>query len=455
MEENKMGVMPIGKLIVSMSLPIMISMLVQALYNVVDSIFVARIDEYALTAVSMAFPIQNLMIAVGVGTAVGVNALLARFLGAKDYEKVNKIAENAVFLAVMSYLVFMLVGLFLAEPFYRSQTDIEEIVQYGRQYISVCCCLSLGIFIQVMFERLLQATGKTFYTMCTQGIGAIVNIILDPILIFGMFGLPRMGVTGAAVATVAGQIVGAFLAVTLNQLKNHEVRIQLKGFRPDRKIIAEIYEIGVPSIVMQAIGSVMNYGMNRILITFSSTATAVFGVYFKLQSFVFMPVFGLNNGVTPIIAYNYGAQNRERVISAIRHVIAYAVVVMILGFSIFQLLPGQLLLMFDASETMLLLGIPALRIISLSFILASFGVAAGGAFQALGKSVYSMYVSVARQLVVLLPVAFLLAQTRKVELVWWALPIAELISFAISVIFMIQINRKIISTIGKKSGKNS
>lgn len=289
MEENKMGVMPIGKLIVTMSLPIMISMLVQALYNVVDSVFVARIDEYALTAVSMAFPIQNLMIAVSVGTAVGVNALLARYLGAKDYEKVNKIAENAVFLAIMSYLVFLLIGLFLAEPFYRSQTDIEEIVQYGRQYISICCCLSFGVFIQIMFERLLQATGKTVYTMCTQGVGALTNIILDPILIFGMFGLPRMGVAGAAAATVAGQMVAAVLAVSLNHLKNKEVRIQMKGFRPNPEIIGQIYEIGLPAIVMQAIGSAMNYGMNRILIAFSSTATAVFGVYFKLQSFVFMP----------------------------------------------------------------------------------------------------------------------------------------------------------------------
>ena len=451
MEENKMGVMPIGKLIVTMSLPIMISMLVQALYNVVDSVFVARIDEYALTAVSMAFPIQNLMIAVSVGTAVGVNALLARYLGAKDYERVNKIAENAVFLAIMSYLVFLLVGLFLAEPFYRSQTDIEEIVQYGRQYISICCCLSFGVFIQIMFERLLQATGKTVYTMCTQGVGALTNIILDPILIFGMFGLPRMGVAGAAAATVAGQMVAAVLAVSLNHLKNKEVRIQMKGFRPNPEIIGQIYEIGLPAIVMQAIGSAMNYGMNRILITFSSTATAVFGVYFKLQSFVFMPVFGLNNGVTPIIAYNYGAQSRERVVSAIRHVVTYAVIVMLLGLAAFQLLPKQLLLMFDASETMLALGIPALRIISLSFVLASFGVAASGAFQALGKSIYSMYVSVARQLVVLLPAAFLLAQTGRVELVWWAFPIAELVSFAMSVIFMVHINRKIISKIGKKS----
>ncbi|MDO4262292.1 MAG: MATE family efflux transporter [Eubacteriales bacterium] len=448
MEENKMGVMPVGKLIISMSLPIMISMLVQALYNVVDSVFVARINENALTAVSMAFPIQNLMIAVGVGTAVGVNALLARFLGAKEYKKVNKIAENAVFLAVLSYLAFLLVGLFFAEPFYRSQTDIEEIVQYGTDYVSICCCMSFGIFLQVMFERLLQATGKTFYTMCTQGMGAIINLIMDPILIFGLFGFPEMGVAGAAAATVAGQIAAAILAIILNHKKNPEVRISMKGFRPDAGMIGQIYEIAVPSIVMQAIGSVMNYGMNRILISFTATATAVFGVYFKLQSFVFMPVFGLNNGVIPIIAYNYGAQKKERVVSAIRHVVVYAMAIMLVGLAVFQLFPSTLLLMFEASDTMLALGVPALRIISLSFLLAGFCIALGSVFQALGKSIYSMYVSVARQLVVLLPVAYLLSRVGGVEMVWWAIPIAELMSLAMTVLFMVLISRKIVSRIG-------
>lgn len=448
MEENKMGVMPVGKLIISMSLPIMISMLVQALYNVVDSIFVARISENALTAVSMAFPIQNLMIAVGVGTAVGVNALMARALGAKDFEKVNKIADNAVFLAVLSYLAFLLVGLFLAEPFYRSQTDIEEIVMYGKQYITVCCCFSFGAFIQMMFERMLQATGKTFYTMCTQGIGAIINIILDPILIFGWFGFPKMGVTGAAAATVTGQIVAGILAVVLNRFKNQEVQIQMKGFRPNKNMIAQIYEIGVPSIIMQAIGSVMNYGMNCILIGFSSTATAVFGVYFKLQSFVFMPVFGLNNGVIPIIAYNYGAQSRKRVLSAMKRCTVYAVAIMLVGLAVFQIFPDRLLFLFDASETMLAIGVPALRTISLSFLLAGFCIASGAAFQALGKSIYSMYVSVARQMVVLLPVAFFLSRFGRVELVWWSIPIAELMSLAMTLFFMKRINRKIISRIG-------
>lgn len=448
MQENKMGVMPIDKLIVSMSLPIMISMLVQALYNIIDSIFVAMINENALTAVSMAFPIQNLMIAVGVGTAVGVNALLARSLGEKDFDKVNKIAENAVFLIFLSYLVFLMIGLFFAEPFYRSQTDIEEIVMYGKEYLTVCCCFSFGVFTQFMFERMLQATGKTLYTMFTQGIGAIVNIILDPILIFGLCGLPKLGVTGAAIATVIGQIVAGILAVTFNQTKNHEVSIQLKGFRPSGAIIGQIYSIGVPSIIMQAIGSVMNYGMNRILISFTSTATAVFGVYFKLQSFVFMPVFGLNNGVIPVMAYNYGAGNRERVTKTLKHCVAYAMTIMLVGLLIFQFLPGPLLKLFSASETMMSLGIPALRIISSSFVLAGFCIACSSVFQALGKATYSMIISVARQLIVLLPVAFVLAQLGNVNIVWWAFPIAELMSLAMTILFLRKVHKDIIVKIG-------
>ena len=447
MKENKMGTMPIDRLIISMSLPIMISMLVQALYNIVDSIFVAKISEDALTAVSMAFPIQNLMIAVGAGTAVGVNALLARSLGEKDYDRVNKIAENAVFLAFLSYLAFLVVGLLLVEPFYRSQTDIESIINYGKEYMVVVCCFSFGIFAQLMFERMLQATGKTLYTMFTQGIGAIINIILDPILIFGLLGLPKLGITGAAVATVIGQIAAGILAIIFNQLMNHEVRINMKGFRPSGKIIGMIYGIGVPSIVMQAIGSIMYYGMNVILISFSSTAAAVFGVYFKLQSFVFMPTFGLNNGVIPIIAYNYGARNRGRVVKTIKHSIAYVMTILIIGLIIFQTIPGPLLKLFDASDNMLSMGIPALRTISLSFILAGFCIACGSAFQALGKAVYSMVVSVARQLVVLLPAAHLLAQFGDVNLVWWAFPIAELMSLAMTTFFMIRLNKKVISGI--------
>ena len=432
-----------------MSLPIMISMLVQALYNIVDSIFVAKISEEALTAVSMAFPIQNLMIAVGAGTAVGVNALLARSLGEKDFDRVNKIAENAVFLVVLSYAAFLLIGLFLVEPFYRSQTDIESIIIYGKDYMVVVCCFSFGIFSQLMFERMLQATGRTIYTMITQSVGAIINIILDPILIFGLLGLPKMGVTGAAVATVIGQIAAGVMAAAINHFKNNEVNIRMKGFRPNGNIIKMIYGIGVPSIVMQAIGSVMNYGMNVILISFSSTATAVFGVYFKLQSFVFMPAFGFNNGVIPIIAYNYGAGSRERVVKTMKHSIVYIMSMLFVGLIVFQLIPEPLLRLFEASDNMLALGVPALRTISLSFIFAGFCIACGSAFQALGKAVYSMIVSVARQLIVLLPVAYMLAQLGNVDYVWWAFPIAEFMSLAMTILFLIILNKKVISKIGR------
>ena len=447
-QENKMGVMPLGKLIITMSLPIMLSMLVQALYNVVDSIFVARISENALTAVSMAFPIQNLMIAVASGTAVGVNALLSRALGAKKFERVNKIAESAVMLAFLSYLVFLLVGIFGAHAFFAAQTDIEEIVESGTIYVSICCCLSIGCFFQIMFERMLQATGRTVYTMITQGTGAIINIILDPILIFGLLGMPRMGVAGAALATVIGQIVAGIMAMTLNHRKNVEVHIQLKGFRPEGRLIGEIYKIGVPSIIMMAIGSIMNFGMNQILLAFSATATAVFGVYFKLQSFIFMPVFGLNNGIIPIIAYNYGAQNRKRVTGAVKHGLAYAVGIMTIGFLLFQCIPEELLLLFDASETMLSIGVPALRIISIHFFMAAFGIACGSIFQALGFAVYSMIISIARQLVVLLPVAYILAQFGNLNLVWWCFPIAEVVSLIMTILFLIHVNRTVISKIG-------
>lgn len=447
-QENKMGVMPVTKLIITMSLPIMASMLVQALYNIVDSIFVAQISENALTAVSMAFPIQNLMIAVATGTGVGINALLSRNLGAKDYEKVNNIASHAIFLAVASYLLFLIIGISGSEAFFRSQTDIEEIVVYGTQYTRICCCLSLGLFISIFCERMLQATGKTMLSMYSQGAGAITNIIMDPILIFGMFGFPAMGVAGAAYATVLGQIVSAMISIILNMKKNKEIHMRLKGFRPNPALIKQIYEIGIPSIIMASIGSVMNYGMNRILLGFTSTATAVFGVYFKLQSFVFMPVFGLNNGVIPVIAYNYGAGNRERVVKAIKTSAVIAIFIMTAGVAAFQTIPELLLKMFDASETMLFIGVPALRIISLSFIFAAVGIACSSAFQALGYAFYSMLMSIVRQLVVLLPVAFLLSMTGEVRLVWFAFPIAEVAAIILCAFFMVHINKTVISKIG-------
>ncbi len=451
-QENKMGAMPVNRLLISMSLPMMISMLVQALYNIIDSIFVSRINENALTAVSLAFPLQSLMIAFGVGTGVGINALLSRALGEKDSEKVNKAAVNGIFLDGVNFVIFLLIGLFATTPFYLSQTGDAEIFSYGKQYLSIVCCCSLGMFTQFVFERLLQSTGKTFYTMLTQGMGALINIILDPIFIFGYFGLPAMGVAGAAIATVIGQTVAGIAAVAVNLKKNTEIKLQFRGFRPDMAIIGEIYKVGVPSIIMQSIGSLMTYGMNQILLAFTSTAATVFGVYFKLQSFVFMPIFGLNNGMVPIVAYNFGARNKERLTRTVKLSMVYAVCLMAAGFLVFQIFPAQLFAMFDASETMLAIGVPALRIISLSFVLAGFGIVSGSVFQALGNGVYSLIVSVARQLLVLLPVAFLLSLTGNLNAVWWAFPIAELVSFGVSVFFLIRIYRGVIRHVGEEAG---
>lgn len=448
--ENKMGTLPVNKLLISMSLPMMISMLVQALYNVVDSIFVSRICEDALTAVSLAFPLQSLMIALGAGMGVGVNALLSRSLGEGDYDKVNKSAMNGIFLSLINFIIFLLIGIFVTKPFYLSQTSDPEIIAYGVQYLSIVCCCSFGIYTQFIFERILQSTGRTFYTMLTQGLGAIINLILDPILIFGLLGAPKLGVAGAAIATVIGQIVAGIAAIIINFKKNDEVRLHFKGFRPDPVTIRQIYIVGLPSIIMQSIGSVMTYGTNHILIAFSTTATAVFGVYFKLQSFIFMPVFGMNNGMVPIIAYNYGAQKKERLVQTIKLSVCYAEFLMFIGFLVFQFLPEPLFRLFDASEHMMSMGIPALRIISIHFLLAGFCIIIGSVFQALGNGVYSMIVSIARQLVVLLPAAWLLSRLGEVNYVWWAFPIAELASLTISTFFLFKINRNIISQIGKE-----
>lgn len=444
-----MGVMPVNQLLISMSLPMVMSMLVQALYNVVDSIFVSRINENALTAVSLAFPIQSLMIAVAAGTCVGINAVLSRYLGEKDYDKVNKSACNGIIIMALSYLLFLLIGIFGAGFFYRSQTQDAEIVQFGIDYLTVICSCSFGIFAQFTFEKLLQATGKTFYTMITQGAGALINIILDPVLIFGLGGLPKMGVKGAAVATVIGQVIAGLLAFYFNHKKNEEVKLRKKDMRLNGDIVKQIYVIGIPSMIMQAIGSVMTYGMNRILLTFSSTAAAVFGVYFKLQSFVFMPVFGMNNGLVPILAYNYGAGKKDRFIKTVKLGIMYAVIIMLLGLAVLNIIPATLLKLFDASEAMIAIGVPALRTISISFLFAGFGIICSTVFQALGNAVYSMIVSIARQLAVLLPAAYLLSLTGSVNNVWWAFPIAEVVSFLVTVFFMCRIYRNIISHIGE------
>ena len=443
-EENKMGTMPVNKLLLSMSLPMMLSMLVQALYNIVDSIFVAKISEDALTAVSLAFPLQQLMIALGAGTCVGVNAVLSRALGERNYKKVNSSATNAVLLMVLNSLVFVLIGLFVVKPFYLAQTTDVEIVEYGVQYLSIVCVFSFGIYFQFIFERLLQSTGKTFFSMITQLVGAITNIILDPILIFGLWGIPALGVRGAAIATVIGQIAAGITAIIMNKKVNKEVKLSFKGFRPSFTIIKQIYVVGIPSIIMQSIGSIMVFGMNQILIAFSTTATAVFGVYFKLQSFIFMPLFGMNNGIVPIIAYNYGAQKRSRVTKTIKLSIVYAIGIMCFGFVMFQTIPDKLFLLFEASDDMLAMGVPALKVISLHLPIAAVCIILGTVFQALGNAVYSMITSICRQLVVLLPVAYFLSRFGDVDLVWWAFPVAEVVAITLTLIFYSKIYKKII-----------
>ncbi len=447
-KENKMGVMPVGKLLFTMSLPIMISMLVQALYNVVDSMFVARVSENALTALSIAFPIQNLMIAVSVGLGVGLNAVVSRALGAKDTKGVNRAATNGIMLMFICGLLFMLGGATLVRPYFEMQTDIEEIVTSGIDYTSIVMMGSMGVFMQILFERLLQSTGRTMLTMFSQGIGAIINIIFDPIFIFGYFGFPKMGVAGAAYATVLGQWIAALLGLILNIRMNPEVSINMKGFRPHGATIRLILSIGIPSVVMQSIGSVMTFLMNQILIAFSSTAVAVFGVYFKLQSFVFMPVFGLTNGTVPIVAYNFGARKGDRMKKTIQYSVYAAIVIMICGALIFQSIPDKLLMLFDASDEMLRVGVPALRIISLSFPLAGFGIGAGAVFQALGFSVYSMIISLIRQLVVLIPCAYLIGMlTGDVTGVWWAFVVAEVVSLTVSALYLRRVNRDVIQTL--------
>lgn len=443
--------MPIPRLLISMSLPMMLSMLVQALYNIVDSIFVSQISENALTAVSLAFPVQNLMIAFASGTGVGINALLSRSLGEKDTKMASSSANNGVFLEFSSAILFAVIGLLFSFSFYRFQTDVMEIVTYGKQYMTIVTVCSFGLFLQFAFERLLQSTGKTFYTMITQGVGAIINIILDPILIFGLFGFPRMEVAGAAAATVAGQIVAMLLALFFNLRKNHEIKLCLKGFRPHGRTIRIIYQVGIPSIIMMAIGSVMTLGFNKIMLMFSTTAAAVFGVYFKLNSFIFMPVFGMNNGMIPIIAYNYGARKKSRIMQTIRMSVILAVLIMFAGILIFQTIPDKLLLLFNASPEMLSIGVPALRIISISFLFAGYCIVVGSVFQALGNGIYSLIVSVARQLIALLPIAYFLAVSFGLDAVWWSYPAAELVSLVMSTLLLIRIYKQKIQPLGAAS----
>ena len=429
MEENKMGVMPVNKLLISMALPMMISMLVQALYNIVDSMFVAQISENALTAVSLAFPAQNLMIAVGTGTGVGINALVSRSLGERNGERANLIANNGLLLYVLSGIVFALFGIFGSRLFFRAQTSDLEIVELGTQYLRICCLLSTAIFLQFGFERILQATGRTFYTMLTQGLGAIVNIILDPILIFGLFGAPKLGVRGAAIATVIGQICAASLACFFNKKKNDDIVINPKKYHLQAHAVKSIYAIGIPSICMASIGSVMTFGMNKILIGFTSTAAAVFGVYFKLQSFVFMPVFGLNNGMVPIIGFNYGARKPDRLMKTMRLAVTYAVSIMIIGMILFWAFTPQLLAIFNASAQML------------SILLAGFDIIIISVMQALGHGVISLIISILRQLAVLLPSAFIFSKIWGLNTVWIAFPLAECVALTVTILFWRKVYR--------------
>ena len=440
--ENKMGVMPVNRLLFSMSLPMILSMLVQALYNIVDSIFVAQIGETALAAVSLAFPVQNLIIAVSVGTGVGVNALLSRSLGEKNQENANLAAVNGLFVFFLSYLLFAVFGLFFARMYFTVQTSNPEIIEQGTIYLSICSIFSFGIFLEIALERIMQSTGRTIYNMITQGLGAIINIILDPILIFGLFGFPRMGIMGAAVATVIGQIIAMLLLLYFNIRKNSDVNLNMRRFRPDTAIIAEIYRVGLPSIIMQSISSVMTFGVNKILLLFSETAVSVFGIYFKLQSFIFMPVFGLNNAMVPIVAYNYGAARKDRIMKTIRSSVTAAVVIMLAGLAIFQIFPEQLLYLFDASEHMMGIGVPALRIISLSFLFAGYCIVIGSVFQALGNGVYSLITSAARQLVCILPAAWLFASVFGLHAVWYAFPLAEIISVVLTTLLFHRIYQK-------------
>lgn len=440
--ENKLGSMPVGKLLVSMSLPAMFSMFIQAMYNIVDSIYVAQIGENALTAVSLAFPVQNLIIAMSVGTGVGLSSLISRRLGERRIDEARDAASHGVVLAVLEWLIFLVFGLFFTPMFFNAFTSDPTIVSMGVDYTSVVSVFSFGIFIQIAIEKILQATGNMIYPMLFQLTGAIANIILDPIFIFGWFGVPKMGVKGAAVATVIGQIMAMIFAIIVTAKKTGSVHVKLRGFRFDKRITKDIFAVGLPSIVMQSIGSVMVMGLNNILMAFSSSAVAVLGVYFKLQSFVFMPVFGLGQGAMPIMGYNYGSKNRERLMHTLKLSSAISLGIMAVGTLIFQIFPKQLLLLFQATDEMLAVGVPALRIVSACFVFAALGITFSNFFQAVGHGTKSLYLSLLRQLVILLPAAWLFAKFGSLQLVWYSFPIAESCATVIALLFLANVYKK-------------
>lgn len=449
-KENKMGTMPMKKLVFTMSIPMMVSMLVQALYNIVDSVFVAQIGEKALNAVSLAFPIQILMIAVAVGTGVGINSLIARKLGEKKKEEADATAMNGIFLSIISWIVFAIFGLFFSKLFFRAFTQDAEIIQMGASYISICTIFSFGIFVQIAMEKIMQGTGKAIYTMIVQGIGAIINIILDPIFIFGLFGMPKMGVAGAAIATVIGQIVGMLVGIWLNKVKNEEIEIHFRTFRPNKVIIKEIYAVGIPTMIMESITAILTIGMNKILGIFSETAVTFWGIYLKMQSFIFMPAFGLNNGLIPIIGYNYGAENKERIKKAIKIGLIACVSIMAVGLIIFMAVPNLILMLFNASDVMSSIGMPALRIISLSFLFAGVTIVLVGFFQAIGNGIFSLIISLIRQLVLILPIVYGLGAIFGLQAVWFAFPIAEVIAMVATVAMFQYAYRKYIQKLGEK-----
>jgi len=447
LRENKMGTMPVGKLLFTMALPLAISMLVQAFYNVVDSFYVSRISESAVTALGLAFPIQNLMIGFATGIGVGMNALLSKSLGEGDQARANRAAGNGLFLCLCAVACFMLFGAVGSRAYYAVQSDVAETVEGGAAYISICSLFCVGIFVEILGERLLQASGRTVYTLFTQGLGAVLNIILDPVFIFGFepLGIAPMGIAGAAVATVIGQWVAAVMAIIFNLTKNPDVQVKLKNLRPHAEVMGKILSVGIPSIVMMAIGSVMNFGMNQIFLGFKEygeTAAGVFGIYFKLQSFVLMPLFGINNAAVSIIAFNYGARKPDRITGTLKCSLGAALTIMSVGFGLSQLLPDLLLGIFEPSDTFLSLGRTALRVVSFHFPIAAIGISLGASFQALGNGIYSTITSLCRQLIALLPAAYLLSLTGNVHAVWWSFPIAEVVSVTVTLILFRRIYKR-------------
>ncbi len=453
-KENKMGTMPVGRLLFTMALPMIMSMLVQALYNIVDSVYVSQVSESAVTALSLAFPIQNLQIGAATGIAVGVNSLLSKSLGERNQQRANAAAGNGIFLVSIAVVFFIIFGIFGSRPYYAMQSDVAETVEGGSAYTSICCIFILGVFVEILAERLLQASGRTIFTLFTQGTGAIINIILDPIFIFGRFGAPEMGIAGAAVATVIGQWVAAALAVFFNLKFNSDVQFSLKALKPDMSVIKPILTVGVPSMIMMAIGSIMNFGMNQIFLSFpgyGETAAGVFGVYYKLQSFFFMPIFGLNNASISIVAFNFGAKQPKRITKTLRYALGAAMCIMVAGLVAFQLVPELLLSLFNPSETFTAIGVAALRIISIHFPMAAVCIVLGACFQALGNGIYSTITSLCRQLIALLPAAYLLSLSGNVDNVWWAFPIAEVVSMAFTLFFFARIYRMKISPLMDKN----